>query len=239
MKKLFCYLFFILIWSSCTSDPSSSTSNVNGGFEQIMSSSFVDEKSSSSIKDDTLISYGVIPIDTMHASEYSIDGNVTSSSKTEYHFFSKRTVLYEDPKSNRYTNAYYEELGVQHKSSDKNGGYLVTYRTLSDGLNKYATWLWCNSYLHKNGKCESDYEIFRKECLARKGEFVNYREEDVCSTRQLWLSCVYPLETEQDDIALIDSIAGKIHSFAEEHWSASFIEVEPASTMSASSVNLK
>ncbi len=72
----------------------------------------------------------------------------------------------------------------------------------------------------------NDIEAFRKEIA--KG--------DVCAVRQLWLSCVYPLEVEVNK-AFIDSVATEINSFAVEHWSTPYPEKEPSSSMSASSTS--
>ncbi len=246
MKKTFILLFCMpLVWQACSSDASSNSSNAEGNvvFKGESSNSIENEEVllSSSATNTVLPPYGIIPIDTAFLSggpqnQNAGDANVTSSSKTEYYFFSERTVLYEDVKSNRYTNVYYEDLGVQHVSSDYNGGYLVTFRTLSDESRKYAGWLWSNSYSQSNGACENDYALFERKCFSHNGEFVNYKEGDICAVRQLWLSCVYPLEIEVNK-AFIDSVATEIHSFAIEHWSAPYPEKEPSSSKSASSTS--
>ena len=210
MKKTFILLFCMpLVWQACSSDASSNSSNAEGNvvFKGESSNSIENEEVllSSSATNTVLPPYGIIPIDTAFLSggpqnQNAGDANVTSSSKTEYYFFSERTVLYEDVSR------------------------------------KYAGWLWSNSYSQSNGACENDYALFERKCFSHNGEFVNYKEGDICAVRQLWLSCVYPLEIEVNK-AFIDSVATEIHSFAIEHWSAPYPEKEPSSSKSASSTS--
>lgn len=233
-KVFFLFLSIPLIGVACSSDSSSSSEKTEGASTAFESSSSSDNKLS--------VSYGIIPIDTTIADGSSQDINdnninVTSSSKTEFHFHSEKTFLFESTHANKFLSAYYNEQGLQYTGSDYNGGYMVTYRTLSDEVHKYAGWLWNNAYSHSNGACESDLELFKNECLNRNGEFVNYREEDACTVRQLWLSCVYPLNTDIVDKAFIDSVAAELYSFAEEHWSTPLQEKTPSSSMSASSTS--
>ena len=246
MKKIIVLLFCMpLMWLACSSDSSSNSANAEGNAALTETSSSSTENegvlSSSVVERNTPASYGVVPIDTAFVARnpQSINGdngNITSSSKTVFRFNTERTVLYENwgDRVSEFVAAYYDELGVQFSGSDYNAGYMVTYRTLSDESRNYAAWLWSNSYSQKT--CESDYELFESVCSSHNGEFVNYREGNVCATNQLWLSCVYPLDVEVNK-AFIDSVATEIHSFVSEHWSTPYPKNEPSSSMSASSTS--
>ena len=247
MKKMFFFFILLLIWWACSSDSSSNSTNAEGNvvLTEESSSSIENEEdlSSSSATNTVSPPYGVIPIDSAFLSggpqnQNAGDANVTSSSKTQYRFKTDRSVLYEKRENdvNLFIVAYYDEFGLQFTGGDYNAGYMVTYRTLSDGTHNYAGWLWNNSYSQSNGACENDYALFERECSSHNGEFVNYKEGDVCAVRQLWLSCVYPLEVEVNK-AFIDSVATEINSFAVEHWSTPYPEKEPSSSMSASSTS--
>lgn len=220
ISSFFCLSFLIM---ACSSD---SSSNSTGN----PSSAAANKESAS---------YGIVPIamdsDSGNSQDPNNDNtNITSSSKTEYRFNSERTVLFENwgNRTSEFIAAYYDEQGIQFTGSDFNAGYMVTYRTMSGDSRNYAAWLWNNSYSHET--CESDYALFESECSSHHGEFVNYREGDVCATSQLWLSCVYPLETSVNK-SFIDSVAAELHSFVNEHWSTPYPENDSTSSMSASS----
>ena len=244
MKKLVLAITLVSALMACSSDSLSNSADAESASESSYSSVAA---LSSGTEEKTPVSYGIIPVDTNTPGGQSQalgDGeyigasdditNITSSSKTEYHFTTEKTILYEEP--NGYTIAYYDELGLQYVGSDYNGGYLVTYRTLLDETRQYAGWLWSMSYSRSNEKCARDLELFNNKCDEYNGEFVNYREDIACTTMQLWLSCVYPIENVVDK-AYMDSVAAVIHSYAAENWSAPYPAKDTVLSVSASSTS--
>lgn len=257
MKKKASFLCIPLILVACSSDSSSNATSINqesstsGNISK--TGDAVDLQKSSSSENRTILevssssdlgeiseSREIGPVDSnvpIIVSQQDNDDEfpLRSASSTAYRFNGEKTILFEEPTFYRVITAYYNELGVQLFNNDYNGHYLVTYRTVSKESNNYANWLWCNEYSHADSICESDFELFKKECANRKGEFVNDKEGNVCAGQQLWLSCLYPLEIDVVDNAFIDSVAEDLHSFAEKRWSTPLQEKNPSSSMSASS----
>lgn len=256
-KNIVLFLCIPLILVACSSDSSTNATsnnqkssfsgNASGTDDAVDSqkSSSSENKtvvkvSSSSILSESSESHEISPVDSNESTivsqqDYGDEFPLRSASSTAYRFNGEKTILFDEPSFYRVITAYYDELGVQLFNNDYNGHYLVTYRTVSKESNNYANWLWCNEYSHADSICESDFELFKKECANRKGEFVNDKEGNVCAGQQLWLSCLYPLEIDVVDNAFIDSVAEDLRSFAEKRWSTPLQEKNPSSSMRASS----
>ena len=201
---------FLCVWVACSADSSTAaeeTTEITQSTEMFSSSSIADLEPP----------YGIILIDTTKEYIHNLDGNITSSSKTEYVFATERTSIVQDfMRPSIIINAYYEENGLQFSGSDENASRNIAYLLVSEGDYKYSGWLLSNTYWDGNEVCENELDFFKNECNQYNGEFVDYQENS-CQTRKLSLSCVYPTSSTDDKMHL-DSVATEIHEFALENW---------------------
>ena len=190
------FLFLIFNhFEACSSDSSTVTEKIT-------------ESSSSSSLHNLEPPYGIILIDTTKECVHNLDGNITSSSKTEYVFATERTSIVEKfTKPSIIISAYYEEKGLQFSGSDEIASRNIAYLLVSESGYKYSGWLLSNMYWEGNEVCEYELAFFKNECEKYNGEFVDYQENS-CQTRKLSLSCIYPTSSTDDKMHL-DSLLQK------------------------------
>ncbi|MBR4916584.1 MAG: hypothetical protein IKZ45_05840 [Fibrobacter sp.] len=174
------------------------------------------------------VSYGIVPVDTSKkctpptSTELTDDYNcIEPLSKTEYVFRTENTNLFTpsvDDKVLGYISAFYEEKGLRYTGRDNAGSYSVYYRLMEKDSQRYIAWLWSNTMYRGEDPCEDDLKYFQKECLRNVGEFVDYIKDE-CAASTLSLSCVMPLNSENGDNDVLDSIALDLNSFVLEKWS--------------------